>query len=92
MCLLFSYLEPLSRISSPTPPQPTSLFLEMLTKKGKALLYAVCLRTGLKKRMYLGSNQFQYEHYDEYLDYMKNGVFWDVTPCGSCKNRRFGRI
>jgi ribosome biogenesis protein Nip4 len=22
---------------------------------------------------------------------MKNGVFWVVTPCGSCKNRRFGR-
>jgi hypothetical protein len=22
---------------------------------------------------------------------MKNGVFWDFTPCGSCKNRRFGR-
>jgi hypothetical protein len=21
---------------------------------------------------------------------MKNGVFWDVTPCSSCKNRRFG--
>jgi hypothetical protein len=21
---------------------------------------------------------------------VKNGVFWDVTPCGSCKNRRFG--
>jgi hypothetical protein len=21
---------------------------------------------------------------------MTNGVFWDVTPCGSCKNRRFG--
>jgi hypothetical protein len=21
---------------------------------------------------------------------MKNGVFWDVTPCGSCHNRRFG--
>jgi predicted lipoprotein len=21
---------------------------------------------------------------------MKNYVFWDVTPCGSCKNRRFG--
>jgi hypothetical protein len=19
---------------------------------------------------------------------MKNGVFWDVTPCGSCKDRR----
>jgi hypothetical protein len=21
---------------------------------------------------------------------MKNAVFWDVTPCGSCKSRRFG--
>jgi hypothetical protein len=21
---------------------------------------------------------------------MKNGAFWDVTPCGSCKNRHFG--
>jgi hypothetical protein len=21
---------------------------------------------------------------------MKNSFFWDVTPCGSCKNRRFG--
>jgi hypothetical protein len=21
---------------------------------------------------------------------IKNGVFWDVTSCGSCKNRRFG--
>jgi hypothetical protein len=21
---------------------------------------------------------------------MKNAFFWDVTPCASCKNRRFG--
>jgi hypothetical protein len=21
---------------------------------------------------------------------MKNGLFWAVTPCGSCKNRRLG--
>jgi hypothetical protein len=21
---------------------------------------------------------------------MKNDVFWNVTPCGSCNNRRFG--
>jgi hypothetical protein len=21
---------------------------------------------------------------------MKHSVLWDVTPCGSCKNRRFG--
>jgi hypothetical protein len=24
------------------------------------------------------------------LQSRKNAVFWDVTPCGSCKNRRFG--
>jgi hypothetical protein len=23
---------------------------------------------------------------------MKNFVFWDVTPCASCKNRRFGGL
>jgi hypothetical protein len=21
---------------------------------------------------------------------IKNGIFWDVMPCGCCKNRRFG--
>jgi hypothetical protein len=21
---------------------------------------------------------------------IKNAIFWDVTPCGACKNRRFG--
>jgi hypothetical protein len=21
---------------------------------------------------------------------MKNGIFWDVMPCGSCRNRRLG--
>jgi hypothetical protein len=21
---------------------------------------------------------------------MKNAIFWDVTPCGSCKNQHFG--
>jgi hypothetical protein len=23
---------------------------------------------------------------------MENAVFWDVTPCGSCMNRRFGGV
>jgi hypothetical protein len=26
----------------------------------------------------------------EKLEWKKNGIFWDVTPCGSCNNRRFG--
>jgi hypothetical protein len=21
---------------------------------------------------------------------MKTGIVWDITPCGSCKNRKFG--
>jgi hypothetical protein len=24
------------------------------------------------------------------LTILRNGVFWDVTPCGSCENRRLG--
>jgi hypothetical protein len=28
--------------------------------------------------------------YAEQEIYSKNGVFWNVTQCGSCKNRRFG--
>jgi hypothetical protein len=27
----------------------------------------------------------------ELFDMLKNAVFWDVTQCGSCKNRRLGR-
>jgi hypothetical protein len=23
---------------------------------------------------------------------MKKAVFWDITPCGSCKDRRFGEM
>jgi hypothetical protein len=30
------------------------------------------------------------EQSPEIQHHLKNGVFWDVTPCGSCKNRRFG--
>jgi hypothetical protein len=27
---------------------------------------------------------------EQTVPYRKNAVFWDVTPCDSCKNRRFG--
>jgi hypothetical protein len=30
------------------------------------------------------------KHSNQQAGNMKNGVFWDITPCGSCKNRRFG--
>jgi hypothetical protein len=29
-------------------------------------------------------------HFMKIEEFLKNGAFWDVTPCGSCKNRRFG--
>jgi hypothetical protein len=29
------------------------------------------------------------QHSGNYILSLKNGVFWDVTPCGSCKNRCF---
>jgi hypothetical protein len=33
---------------------------------------------------------FQYVRFEVFTAVtMKNGVFWDVTPCGSCKNQRF---
>jgi hypothetical protein len=36
------------------------------------------------------------EHYVRFEVFMaltmKNGVFWDVTPCGSCKNRRLNTL
>jgi hypothetical protein len=28
--------------------------------------------------------------YRKHLGFMNSGDFWDVTPCASCKNRRFG--
>jgi hypothetical protein len=32
--------------------------------------------------------QIQHWHWKVYM-HMKNYVFWDMTPCGSCKKRRF---
>jgi hypothetical protein len=48
-------------------------------------------------RRYILENRIPHNQCYEYVRFevftavtMKNGVFWDVTPCGSCKNRRFG--
>jgi hypothetical protein len=44
--------------------------------KGVMALYGIA--NGFPELKRSGTNQM-----------VKNGVFWDVTPCGSCKNRRF---
>jgi hypothetical protein len=36
------------------------------------------------------SDKMKLHFFAKALMNMKNGVFWVVTPCGSCKNRRFG--
>jgi hypothetical protein len=47
---------------------------------------AICQRfTGYSWIHVLRDGQVRESH-----NYMKKGVFWVVTPCGSCNNRRFG--
>jgi hypothetical protein len=50
-----------------------------------------------KRNLLISSVQIeiQFEKYKVRFEFftavtMKNGIFWDVTPCGSCKNRYFG--
>jgi hypothetical protein len=39
----------------------------------------------------LAAKKYQYVRFEVFTAVtIKNGVFWDVTSCGSCKNRRFG--
>jgi hypothetical protein len=40
------------------------------------------------KKCYVRMEALRFEVFTAVI--MKNSVFWDVTPCGSCKNRRFG--
>jgi hypothetical protein len=47
------------------------------SKRGKRAAGAMLT---LKKAIYVGKQIYL----------LKNGVFCDVTACGSCKNRRFG--
>jgi hypothetical protein len=37
---------------------------------------------------YFPKDQLYNRKYEKVQQPMKNGVFWVVTPCGSCKNRR----
>jgi hypothetical protein len=54
--------------------------LKYLPQVDSGQLHCVCYeRPGLKPWTVL-----------EIKLHLKNGAFWDVTPCGSCKNRRFG--
>jgi hypothetical protein len=45
---------------------------------------------GYFRQSLLDNNIMHVDGLQQKLESMKNGVFWDVTPCGSCKNRSFG--
>jgi hypothetical protein len=49
------------------------------------------LRDDLLKRLYTGHlTKKKFVRFEVLMAVtMKNAVLWDVTPCGSCKNRRF---
>jgi hypothetical protein len=47
--------------------------------------YKMAIIKGLKFSSYKESD-VRFEFFTAVT--MKNGVFWVVTPCGSCKNRR----
>jgi hypothetical protein len=49
----------------------------------------ICKTTNLPVVLY-GCETWSLIFREEHKLRVKNGVFWDVTPCDSCKNRRFG--
>jgi hypothetical protein len=53
-----------------------------ITKCSQKLFYDLCRKESITQRR-------SFLQCDKHFS-VKNGVFWVVTPCGSCKNRRFG--
>jgi hypothetical protein len=44
----------------------------------------------VEKYGFLVTRGNQNDFIDDFISHLKNAVFWDVTPCGSCKKGRFG--
>jgi hypothetical protein len=58
--------------------------LRVISKQFEELVFAL----SVGKQRYRTHSYVRFEGFTAVT--MKNGVFWDVTPCGSCKNQRFG--
>jgi hypothetical protein len=59
----------------------------LLSKVGALML--ICSELRCAATLY--KNEYNEVRFDVFTAVaMKNGVFWDVTPRGPCKNRRFG--
>jgi hypothetical protein len=58
-------------------------------KRHKSLFDKVCLVTGSKLGKADNVNNIRCARFKVFMAVtMKNGIFWDFTPCCSCKNRR----
>jgi hypothetical protein len=59
----------------------------------------ILLKKNLRRKMQLGRPRYRWEDNNNIVRFevftavtMKNAVFWDVAPCRSCVNLRFGGI
>jgi hypothetical protein len=53
--------------------------------------FVVILMENLLKTLQFADREESYNELEiMQRNLLMNGVFWVVTPCGSCKNRRFG--
>jgi hypothetical protein len=64
--------------------QETPVYLHLLLGDGYTFLYVDDVHTSQEAHLWAST-----DYYGDSVTF-KNGVFRDVTPCGSCKNRRFG--
>jgi hypothetical protein len=55
----------------------------------KQLDYSALFSTKVKNEWRYTSTTFKASYYYSACQCLKNAGFWDVTPCSSCKNRRF---
>jgi hypothetical protein len=86
----FCYLQNLSK-TEPNYRIPITFFrlLRDVTVSSMAQLYRLVICW--TRKVYFLTETETYVRFEVFTAVtMKNGVFWDVIPCGSCKNRRFG--
>jgi hypothetical protein len=74
----------------PMPPSFSVFHAWTVLKDANILEQIVNAKEGVESisSKYLVTNSGELHRYNILI--MKNGVFWDVTPCDSCKNQRFG--
>jgi hypothetical protein len=64
---------------------------EVRRAKARSLLWIIqeCTMEVFLENLVVRTAHYIHTYIHTYI-HVKNGVFWDDTPCGSCKNRCFG--